>query len=418
MKNPIVSIVKGTDAQEMVEKALDLLGGTKSLVRKNATVVFKPNAGHMGVPETSINTSPEFVSAVIRVIRKAKPKKIILAEASAIGCDTLKCLESSGIGKAAEEAGVDEIIDIKRNKDLIDLPVRDARSDIKKISLPRFLLEADHIVNLPIFKSHASMVFSCAMKNLKGVVQDRVHYLMHQTNLADAMMDLWSVVAADINIVDLIRPMEGFGPHAGRPVEFGCVVAGKDPVAVDATTCRMVGLDLGKVDYFGAAIERGLGSVEEKGIEIRGNPIEEVYKPLHLPYLEGFDAYPEYNIYTENACSSCQSLLAFTMAKLKLIGPYKENAGCHIFIGRKKSLPAGVEPGNDVILIGECLRPLRKKIGGKCAFVSGCPPLEPWPYRAIEEREDQLEPKPGAREKNDKETSLLLEKLYGRKEET
>lgn len=400
-----------------MKRALEYLGGAKSLIRKNATVVLKPNAGHMGAPETAINTSPEFVSAVIKIIRKAEPRKIILAEASAIGCDTLRCLESSGIGKAAEEAGVDEIIDIKRNKDLISLPIRDARSDMKKISLPRFLLEADHIVNLPIFKSHASMVFSCALKNLKGIVQDRVHYLMHQTNLADAMMDLWSVVRADINIADLIRPMEGFGPHAGRPTEFGCVVAGKDPVAIDATVCRMVGLDLEKVDYFNAAIKRGLGISEEKRIEIRGNPIREVYKPLHLPYLEGFDAYPEYNIYTENACSSCESLLAFTMAKLKLIGPYEENKGCHVFIGRKKKLPEGVEPGRDVILVGECLKPLRKKIGGKCAFVAGCPPFEPWPYRAIEEREDQIEPKPGARERNDEETALLLEKLYGRKEQ-
>ncbi|MBW1799644.1 MAG: DUF362 domain-containing protein [Deltaproteobacteria bacterium] len=417
MRKSIVSIVKGSNPEEMVDRALGHLGGVETLIKKDATVVLKPNSGHMGGPETAVNTSPELVSSVIRVIQKASPGKIILAEASAIGCDTLKCLEASGILEAAEDAGVDEVIDIKREKDLVEIPVKDARSDMKKIALPRFLMEVDHIVNIPIFKSHASMVFSCALKNIKGVVQDKVHYLMHQTNLADAMMDVWSVVRADLTIADLIRPMEGYGPHAGHGVEFGCVVAGKDPVAVDATACRMVGLDLSQVEYFDAAVKRDLGTFRGEHIEIRGDTIKKVFKPLHLPYLDGFDAYPEYHIYTENSCSSCQSLLAFTMAKLELIGPYKENEGCHIFIGRRKKLPDGVEPGKEVILVGDCLRPLRKKLQGQCAFVAGCPPLESWPYRAIEEREDQLEPKPGHRERLEKETALLMEKLYGKEEE-
>ena len=239
-------------------------------------MIIKPNAGHAASPESAVNTSPDIVAAVIKELRKANPKEIILAEASAIGCDTLECLEESGIGKAAAEAGVDRIIDIKREEDLINMPIRDAKSDLNKAKLPRFLLEADHIVNLPIFKSHVSMVFTCALKNIKGVVQDKVHYLMHQTNLAAAMMDLWSIVRADLTIADLIRPMEGFGPHTGVATDFGCVVAGKDPVAVDATVCRMVGLDTEKVDYFQAADERGLGTMEEDKIEIRGNTIKEV----------------------------------------------------------------------------------------------------------------------------------------------
>ena len=37
-------------------------------------------------------------------------------------------------------------------------------------------------------------------------------------------------------------------------------------------------------------------------------------------------------------------------------------------------------------------------------------------YRAIEEREDQLEPKLGHRERLERETELLMEKLYGNEE--
>jgi len=395
MDRSIVSIVKGDNADVMVEEALEHLGGVESLFEPGATVVLKPNAGHVYPPESAVNTSPEVVTAAIKALRKGEPKEIILAEASAIGCDTIECLKASGIKKAAEEAGVDRIIDIKSEKDLVDVPIPDARSDIKEVRLPRFLVDADFVVNLPIFKSHVSMVFSCALKNIKGVVQDMVHGLMHFTDLAAAMMDLWSVIDVDLTIADLIRPMEGFGPHCGTPVDFGCVVAGADPVAVDATACRMVGLDLGKVDYFEAAAARGMGNIDASSIEIRGNTLEEVYKPIYLPYLEGFGAWPEYEFYAENACSTCQGLIAYTMVRMQALGEYDKNAGAQIVIGRKKGIPKELKPGKDLILVGDCLKPLKKKIekaGGECVFAIGCPPLEPFPYWALRDRADQPRP--------------------------
>jgi uncharacterized protein (DUF362 family) len=379
MQKSIVSIVVGSDPERMVAEAVDHLGGIRSIVRPGSTVVIKPNAGHEGAPETSINTSPAVVAAVIRAVQRAGPARIILAESSAIGCDTMTCLESSGIRRAAEEAGVDEIRDIKSEEDLVQQPVENPTSAIKQIELPRFLLEADHLVNVPIFKSHVSMVFTCALKNLKGVVQDKHHYVMHCTNLANAMMDLGEVVRPDLTVVDMIRPMEGFGPHSGTPVEMDCVLAGRDMVAIDATACRMVGLPLDKVEYFEAARAKGLGSFDEDRIEIRGAALEDVRRELYLPYLEGFEAWPEYNFHIERACSTCQGLLSFTMSKLKALGRYDENAGIHIMLGRQPRLPEGVEPGPDLILMGDCSLALKKRIekaGGTCLHVPGCPPAE------------------------------------------
>jgi len=396
MAKSVVSISKGTDPEQMVEQTLLLLGGVETLIKANSTVVIKPNAGHPIPPETSANTSPALIAAVIKVLRKANPKEIILAEASAIGCDTMESFEVTGIGKAAKEAGVDRIIDIKQEKDLIKIPIRDARSEITSVRLPRFLLEAEHIINLPIFKSHASMVFTCALKNIKGVVQDKVHYQMHQTNLAEAMMDVWSVIKADLNIVDMIRPAEGFGPHSTTPVDFGCVVAGRDPVAVDATICRMIGLDIRKVPYFEPARERGLGNYAANLIEIRGKPIKEVYKKLWLPYLHGFKAWPEYNINLEGSCSSCQGLLALTMERLKSMGEYEKNKGISILAGRKKELPQRLKLGRDVILVGDCLKKYR---GQGSPFSGGCPPAEPFPLWVILDRKDHTEIGEGFRER-------------------
>ncbi len=389
MEKSIVSIVKGSDAESMVKQAVDHLGGVASIIRPGSTVVVKPNAGHEAAPDSSVNTSPEVVAAVIRLLKQARPGRIILAEASAIGCDTMACLESSGIRQAAEDAGVDEIRDIKSDEDLIKKDIPSPTSAIRQVDLPRFLLEADHLVNVPIFKSHVSMVFSCALKNLKGVVQDMHHYVMHCTDLAAAMMDLGDLVRPDLTVVDMIRPMEGFGPHSGTPAEFGCVVAGQDMVAIDATTCRMAGLDLERVEYFAAAREKGLGNFDADHIEIRGSRIEDVRRNLYLPYLEGFDAWPEYNFHIEKACSTCQGLLSFTMSKLKSLNEYDRNKGLHIVLGRHRKIPEGTDFGNNLVLMGDCSVGVKKRIeqaGKTCLHVPGCPPGEPLPAWTIIDR--------------------------------
>ncbi len=406
-RKSVVAISKGDDPEKMVAEIFSLLGGVENLIKPRSTVVIKPNAGHPAGPETSVNTSPAVVTAVINAVRKAGPKEIILAEAAAIGCDTAVVLEASGIGAAADSAGA-RIIDIKREKDLINIPIRDARSNLKRVKLPRFLLEAEHIINLPIFKSHASMVFTCALKNLKGVVQDAVHLQMHQTDLAAAMMDVWSIIRPDLSIADLIRPAEGFGPHTTLPTDFGCLVGSKDPVALDATACRMVGLGLDKVAYFSAAMERGLGKFEEDEIEVRGRSIDEVFKQLWFPYLEGFETWPQYHFDTSGACSSCEALVAFTMEKLKALGEYEKNAGCTILVGAKRDdeMPTGVDP-NDVILVGDCLKRFRGK--GVGHWVGNCPPLEPHVLWTIIDREDHYEMESYVRERMAREEPAWLE---------
>ena len=83
-------------------------------------------------------------------------------------------------------------------------------------------------------------------------------------------------------------PAEGFGPHTTIPMDMGCLLAGRDPVAVDATACRMVGLDINSVEYFVPARERGLGNFDEDLITVKGKPIQDVYQRMWMPYMEGF----------------------------------------------------------------------------------------------------------------------------------
>ena len=209
-------------------------------------------------------------------------------------------------------------MDIKKDKDLINVAVRGYRSNISHVKLPRLLLEAEHIINLPILKAHASMVFSCALKNIKGVVQDAVHLQMHQQNLTMAMMDVWSVCRADINIVDAIRPASGYSPHTPVPIEVDGIMGSYDPGALDRIACELVGIDPDGVDYFRVAQEAGLGTTNRDDIEVVGDKVADCYKKMWVPYLEDIrNRWPEYEVHCEGACSSCQALLTLNMETLK-----------------------------------------------------------------------------------------------------
>jgi hypothetical protein len=221
---------------------------------------------------------------------------------------------------------------------------------------------------------------------------------MHTTNLAGAMMDLAEILQPKtFTIADLYRPMEGFGPHSGTPVEFNCILAGKDLVAIDATACRMVGLPLDRVDFFEAARKKGLGNYDENKIEVRGNSIEEVFQQLYMPYLDGFGAFPEYHFHVKNACSTCQGLAAFTLSKLKSLDEYEKNAGIHIILGRHGKIPEGIDDKQAVFLMGDCTQVMKKKLekaGIKCFHTPGCPPGEPFLGWSIVDREEHQEMSP------------------------
>jgi hypothetical protein len=229
---------------------------------------------------------------------------------------------------------------------------------------------------------------------------------MHQTDLAASIMDLWSVIKADLTIADLIRPAEGFGPHCTIPADFGCLVAGRDPVAVDATVCRMIGLDVSQVGYFKAARERRMGESDARRIEVRGKQIEEVFKNLWLPYLGGLDRWPEYDIQPQGACSSCQGLLAYTMEKLRALGQYDKNKGISILVGPKKSLPKRAH--EEIILFGDCL----KKWKGQGIYIPGCPPRERDPSWSIINRSDAENLNAGARNKASEEEDARIINEY------
>ena len=384
-KKSVVALAHSKDVQENVTRVFDMLGGVTNLIEPNSTVVLKPNAGHAAPPEFAVCTHPETVRAVIREVRKANPKRIVIAESAAVGCDTMECYEACGIAKMAAEEGV-ELYDIKREKDLVNVAVRGYRSNISHVKLPKLLLEAEHIINLPILKAHASMVFSGALKNIKGVVQDQVHTTMHRQNLTMAMMDVWSVCRPDLNIMDVMSAASGYSPHTPTPIELDCVMGSKDPVALDRIACELVGIDPDGVSYFKVADEVGLGTTNPDNIEVVGDKLADCSKKMWVPYLEDIrNRWPEYDVHCDGACSSCQALLTLNMETLKAIGIYDENKGMTVVAGCDNKLDPNT-PDKQIILHGNCTRRHLKE-HPDAYFLPGCPPGEGSLYMTVVRKE-------------------------------
>jgi len=76
-------------------------------------------------------------------------------------------------------------------------------------------------------------------------------------------------------IVDGIMAMEGNGPRNGDPVKLNVVLFSADPIALDATMCRIIDLNPEFVPTLKPGKEWGLGTYLCEEIELVGDPLED-----------------------------------------------------------------------------------------------------------------------------------------------
>jgi len=86
-------------------------------------------------------------------------------------------------------------------------------------------------------------------------------------------------VRPDFAIVDGIIGMEGNGPIQGSPKPSGVLILGDDPVAVDATSARVMGLDPARIDYLAKAATL-LGHMQAEKIRQLGESVASVRTPF------------------------------------------------------------------------------------------------------------------------------------------
>jgi uncharacterized protein (DUF362 family) len=102
---------------------------------------------------------------------------------------------------------------------------------------------------------------------------------LHWAGITPAILDLNSTVRPDFAIVDGIMGMEGNGPIQGTAKLSGVLILGDDPVAVDATSARVMGLAPERIDYLAKAGTL-LGHVRPDKIQQLGESVESARTPF------------------------------------------------------------------------------------------------------------------------------------------
>ena len=100
--------------------------------------------------------------------------------------------------------------------------------------------------------------------------------------IENSILDLNATVRTGLTITDGIVGMEGDGPIMGSPKAVGFIAMGTDPVAVDATCARAIGIDPGRLGYLAAA-SAFLGHVDTAAIDQRGERLERYRTEFELP---------------------------------------------------------------------------------------------------------------------------------------
>jgi uncharacterized protein (DUF362 family) len=269
-----VALVKGLREHETVYKALDLLGSLKDVVAEAPRVLIKVNFISVKTYETGVTTDPLVVEAIIRRMKELSDE-VFVVESDASMTDADKACRATGMLEMCDDNRV-KFINLRREKDRVTLKIPDAET-LNEITVPKIVVDSA-IVNVAKLKTHNETGVSLGMKNMFGLLPDKLKFKYHFKNISKVVVDINTVLKSRLTVIDGFYALEGPGPTSGIPVKMDLIIAGKDPVATDATGCRVMGISPEEIYHVRRAYEKGFGEMKEAKIELVGNRLEEVMR--------------------------------------------------------------------------------------------------------------------------------------------
>jgi uncharacterized protein (DUF362 family) len=246
--------------------------GWRELIPAGASVAVKPNLCTERPEQIhTANTSAEVLRAVCAVLRE-RTDRVTVVESDGARYKAEAAFENNDVYRIADELGL-RVVNLSRDE-LVE--VDDPR--MKGFGLARTWLEADAFVTLPVLKTHATTVFTGAIKNQWGCVPRYDRILLHKY-LHQLVGDLNKLRPVTFGLMDGMVGMQGRGPINGYPINRHVLLAGRDPVALDATGMRLIGLDPSTAGHVVHAARIGLGRIAADEIVVDG-PLAELTAPV------------------------------------------------------------------------------------------------------------------------------------------
>jgi len=172
----------------------------------------------------------------------------------------------------------------------------------------------DFLITVPVAKTHEQCGITACFKSYVGTAprtvyappgqfwNQRLHDDHSVDNRIDAFIgDLSAFHPPDYNVVDAIRGLQYKEHNNGIPDQMlrnNLVIAGEDPVAVDAVVATFMGFKPSDVEYLRMGAARGLGTYDLNRIEVVGDELDRLarkfartkwYAPCNREWLVGRD---------------------------------------------------------------------------------------------------------------------------------
>jgi len=262
-----------SEVRAAVERGIALLGGAGRFVQPKEKILLKLNWLTGDPPEMCVTTHPSVFRAVAQVLQSAGA---VLSYGDSPGFQSPdSAAKKTGCAEVAEELGI-PLGDFRTGKD-VSYP--EGRQN-KKFTVANAVLENDGVISLPKMKTHAFQRVTGAVKNQFGCVPGALKGEFHVKvpnayDFAKMLIDLNSFVHPRLYIMDGIMAMEGNGPRGGDPKQMNVLLFSADPIALDATMCRLMNLDPALVLTNRAGEEMGAGTYRAEEIRLLGDPIEQ-----------------------------------------------------------------------------------------------------------------------------------------------
>ncbi len=258
------------EVERAVAEGLRLVGTLPAVLGERRKVLLKPNLLHGDEPSRGSTTHPAVLRAAALACLKAG-RQVSYGDSPALQ-KPRTAARLSGYEAVARETGM-ALADFENGE---ERSFPDGRQN-KLFKLARGALEAEALIDLPKLKTHALTRMTGAVKNLFGLMPGLTKSWFHarlsdERSFSRMLVDLARFTTPALSIMDAVEGVEGNGPRNGRLVRAGLLLLSTDPVALDATACRLMGIDPETVYFLGYAESIGFGHVRESAIEVVGIP--------------------------------------------------------------------------------------------------------------------------------------------------
>lgn len=378
----VVAITKGGrwEAKRLIKEGLELMGGINKVVRRGDVVFLKPNLGYVtpeGMPPWTCTTDYMVLVGLTELFLEAGAKKVITGDGCGHWVDGEWQFKQTGVKDAVEKAGGEVCYFDKADYVLRKVP---GGVILREQWVPKICLDVDVIVNVPKVKPTRLGTFTLGYKNMFGCVPVDERIPWHRIpEMFYLLVDLFKLLTPTLTVMDGLVSQEGPGPRYGIPVEWGVVIMGKDPVAVEAVTMLAVGHQPYEQSVLPIAAKAGQGTMDINKIDIRGQTIEAVRR-YHMVAPKGILTHPDLRVveYVGGACYGCGLWIQYTPFPWE----FESDKKYALIVGNTPRLP-DVFKEDEVIVLGNCAARSKTKIDNACKknriqprYIGGCPPYE------------------------------------------